>query len=176
MPLIKISRMSRSSYRPSEHREVEARETKTTYVVSPFHGAGVVDGVLRISKITKRQVGGPRRSEQYYYCWTLNEVVGAQIISVPTEVPLQRAKQAFTVFMGSIAGVFVAIGVVLNLMLWALVIRPIGRLSQFADRVSLGELEIPEYKRDSSDEIGALARSIGRMRTSMVQAMKMLEG
>jgi HAMP domain-containing protein len=107
--------------------------------------------------------------------WQLNEVVGAQIISVPTEIPLNRAKQAFTVFMTSIAGVFIAIGV-LNLMLWALVIRPIGRLSQFADRVSLGELEIPEYTRSSSDEIGVLSRSIARMRTSMVQAMKMLEG
>lgn len=107
--------------------------------------------------------------------WTLNEVVGAQIISVPTEIPLNRARQAFTVFMGSVGVVFVVIGIVLNLMLWALVIRPIGKLSQFADRVSLGELEIPEYKRRSSDEIGVLARSISRMRTSMVQAMKMLE-
>jgi protein-histidine pros-kinase len=107
--------------------------------------------------------------------WTVNDVIAAQIVSVPTEIPIGRAKQAFTVFMGSIAGVFIAIGIVLNLMLWALVIRPIGRLSQFADRVSLGELEIPDYKRDSSDEIGALARSIARMRTSMVQAMKMLE-
>lgn len=108
--------------------------------------------------------------------WVVNDVIAAQIVSVPTEIPLNRAKQAFTVFMGSIAGVFIAIGIVLNLMLWALVIRPIGHLSQFADRVSLGELEIPVYKRSSSDEIGVLARSISRMRTSMVQAMKMLEG
>lgn len=107
--------------------------------------------------------------------WTLNEVVGAQIISVPTKVPLERADKAFTVFMGSIAAVFVAIGVVLNLMLWAMVIRPIGQLSHFADRVSLGELDIDEFKRNSKDEIGVLARSIGRMRTSMVQAMKMLD-
>jgi protein-histidine pros-kinase len=107
--------------------------------------------------------------------WTLNDVVGAQIISVPTRVPLDRANRAFTVFMSSIAVVFVVIGLVLNLMLWALVIRPIGKLSQFADRVSLGELEIPEFQRKSRDEIGVLARSIARMRTSMVQAMKMLE-
>jgi HAMP domain-containing protein len=107
--------------------------------------------------------------------WTLNDVVGAQIISVPTKVPLERAQEVFRVFMSSITGVFVAIGVVLNLMLWALVIRPIGKLSLFADRVSLGELEIPEFRRESRDEIGVLARSIARMRTSMVQAMKMLE-
>jgi HAMP domain-containing protein len=107
--------------------------------------------------------------------WTLNDVIGAQIIQVPTKVPLDRANQAFQVFMTSISIVFVAIGVVLNLMLWALVIRPIGKLSHFADRVSLGELEIPEFKRKSRDEIGMLSRSIARMRTSMVQAMKMLE-
>jgi HAMP domain-containing protein len=39
----------------------------------------------------------------------------------------------------------------------------------------LGELEIPEFKRTANDEIGVLSKSIGRMRTSMVQAMKMLE-
>ena len=108
--------------------------------------------------------------------WQLNEVVGAQIISVPTRVPLERANQAFTVFMSSIAAVFIVIGIVLNVMLWLMVIRPVSKLSQFADRVSLGELEIPEFKRTSNDEIGVLAKSIGRMRTSMVQAMKMLEG
>ena len=107
--------------------------------------------------------------------WNLNEVVGAQIISVPTRVPLDRANQAFKVFMTSTGIVFAVIGVVLNLMLWMLVIRPVTKLSQFADRVSLGELEIPEFKRSSRDEIGVLARSIGRMRTSMVQAMKMLD-
>jgi protein-histidine pros-kinase len=107
--------------------------------------------------------------------WNLNEVVGAQIISVPTKVPLDRAEQAFKVFMGSITVVFVVIGIMLNLMLWAMVIRPIGKLSTFADRVSMGELEIPEFKRASRDEIGVLAQSIGRMRTSLVKAMKMLD-
>jgi HAMP domain-containing protein len=107
--------------------------------------------------------------------WTLNEVVGAQIISVPTKVPLERAERAFEVFMTSITVVFIVIGLMLNLMLWAMVIRPIGRLSSFADRVSMGELEIPEFKRTSRDEIGVLAQSIGRMRTSLVKAMKMLD-
>jgi protein-histidine pros-kinase len=107
--------------------------------------------------------------------WAMNEVVGAQIISVPTKVPLARATEAFTVFMASVAAVFVAFGIVLNVMLWAMVIRPVSKLSQFADRVSLGDLESPEFKRTSNDEIGVLAKSIGRMRTSMVQAMRMLE-
>ena len=107
--------------------------------------------------------------------WTLNEAVGAQIISVPTQVPLDRAERAFKVFMASITVVFVVIGIMLNLMLALIVVRPIAQLSRFADRVSLGELDIPELKRSSRDEIGALTLSIGRMRTSLVKAMKMLE-
>ncbi len=107
--------------------------------------------------------------------WNLNEAVGAQIISVPTQVPLARAERAFKVFMGSISAVFVVIGVMLNLMLWAIVVRPIGKLSRFTDRVSLGELDIPDFERTSRDEIGVLSRSISRMRTSLVKAMKMLD-
>jgi HAMP domain-containing protein len=108
--------------------------------------------------------------------WVVNDVIAAQIVSVPTAIPIARAKEAFSVFMTSVSAVFVVIGAVLNLMLWALVIRPISKLSRFADRVSLGELDIPEFKRRASDEIGTLASSIARMRTSMVQAMRMLEG
>ena len=107
--------------------------------------------------------------------WILNEAVGAQIISVPTQVPLDRAKAAFKVFIASITIVFVVIGIMLNVMLLLIVVRPIGKLSNFADRVSLGDLDIAELKRTSRDEIGTLTRSIGRMRTSLVKAMKMLE-
>lgn len=107
--------------------------------------------------------------------WKLNEVIGAQIVSVPMSVPLARADQTFRVFMTSLVGIFVAIGVVLNLMLWALVIRPVTKLSALADRVSLGEMEAPEFKAGGRDEIGRLAQSFSRMRRSLEQAMKMLD-
>jgi len=107
--------------------------------------------------------------------WKLNEVLGAQVVSVPMAVPLKRADDAFGVVMGSLAGVFLAIGVVLNLMLWHLVIRPVTRLSALSDRVSLGELDAPEFVVTAKDEIGVLAESFARMRKSLVQAMKMLD-
>ncbi len=107
--------------------------------------------------------------------WQLNEVVGAQIVSVPLAVPLKRAEQSFTVFMGSLVGVFVVVGIVLNLMIWLVVVRPVSRLSELADRVSQGDLNAPEFPAGGSDEIGVLAQSFSRMRTSVVQAMKMLE-
>ena len=107
--------------------------------------------------------------------WTLNEVVGAQIVSVPMALPLARAQQSFRFFVGSLVGVFVAVGVVLNLLIWWVVVRPVTQLSELADRVSQGDLAAPEFAAGSRDEIGVLAQSFGRMRASVVQAMKMLE-
>jgi len=107
--------------------------------------------------------------------WQLNEVVGAQLVSVPMAVPLARAHDAWVLFMGMLSAVFAAIAVVLNLMLWWLVIRPVTQLSGIADRVSLGELGAPAFNAAARDEIGRLAVSFSRMRKSLVQALRLLE-
>ena len=108
--------------------------------------------------------------------WKMNEVIGAQIVSVPTDVPIARANRAFRTFMLSLTVVFAFIFVALNFMLWYMVIRPVTRLSRLADQVSQGEnMEAPDFEVKSSDEIGVLTQSFNRMKKSLVQAMKMLE-
>jgi HAMP domain-containing protein len=74
-----------------------------------------------------------------------------------------------------LSSVFAVVALVLNGMLWWLVIRPVTRLSRLANRVSLGELKAPAFNATGRDEIGSLARSLTRMRRSLVQAMVMLE-
>lgn len=108
--------------------------------------------------------------------WNLNEIIGAQVVSVPMALPLARAEKTYRVFMISLSSVFVAIAVLLNLMLWFTVIRPVTQLSKLADRVSMGETPVPEFRAGGSDEIGVLAASFTRMRRSLEQAMKMLDG
>ncbi|MBV8211331.1 MAG: DUF3365 domain-containing protein [Burkholderiaceae bacterium] len=108
--------------------------------------------------------------------WNLNEIVGAQIVSVPTSVPLARAELAFRTFMISLAGVLVGIGVLLNLLLYWMFIRPVTRISKLADRVSLGELDAPDLNVRTRDEIQTLAESLARMRKSMAQALQLLGG
>lgn len=107
--------------------------------------------------------------------WKLNEVIGAQIVSVPMTVPVKRADDTFRVFLISLTGVFAFIAIALNLMLMFIVIRPVSRLSEIADQVSLGKIDAPEFRSKGKDEIAILAGSFNRMRTSLVQAMKMLE-
>ena len=107
--------------------------------------------------------------------WQLHEVVGAQMVAVPMAVPMQRAAQAWMVFMALLTAVFVAVGLALNGMLWWLVVRPVTRLAAIADRVSLGDADAPAFAAHGKDEIGVLAHSFTRMRLSLGKAMKMLE-
>jgi protein-histidine pros-kinase len=107
--------------------------------------------------------------------WQLGEVVGAQVVSVPMALPLARAEHAYRFLVGSLLAVFLGVGLVLNLMIWLVVVRPVTQLSQLADRVSQGDLEAADFSTGSRDEIGTLAESFARMRASVVQAMKMLD-
>ena len=107
--------------------------------------------------------------------WKMNEIVGARIVSVPMTVPLQKAQDAFRTFMGSLIGVFIAIIVILNLMLRAIVIAPVTKMSRIANEVSKGNMEAPEFSERGTDEISVLAASFNRMRRSLEKAMKLLE-
>ena len=91
--------------------------------------------------------------------WKLNEIIGAQIVSVPLTVPVKRADDTFRVFMISLTAVFAFIAIALNLMLMFIVIRPVSRLSQIADQVSLGKVDAPEFRIKGKDEIAVLAGS-----------------
>lgn len=107
--------------------------------------------------------------------WKLNEVIGAQIVSVPTSVPMATARMAFRTLLISLIGSFLLIMLILNLLLWAVVIRPLRRLSAMADRVSTGDFDTPEVAIAGRDEVAVLASSFQRMRISLAKALSMLE-
>ncbi len=107
--------------------------------------------------------------------WKLNEIIGAQIVSVPMSVPIRRASRSLKTFLGSLAAVFVATFIMLNVMLHTIVIRRVTRLAALADQVSLGNLEAGEFTTRSRDEIGVLTEALARMKASLVHVMRMLE-
>jgi HAMP domain-containing protein len=107
--------------------------------------------------------------------WKLNEVVGSQIVSVPMDVPIKRADTTFKVFMTLLVALVAFIFILLNVLLYVLVVKPVNKLASIADRVSLGEMNVEEFKAGGNDEIGTLSDSFSRMRKSLVQALKMLE-
>ena len=107
--------------------------------------------------------------------WKLNDIIGMQVVSVPTAVPIARANEAFRTFMIMLALVFLLMIVLLNAMLYLIVVKRVTRLSKVADQVSLGNMGAGEFRSKSKDEIGVLTDALGRMKTSVVQAMSMLE-
>ena len=107
--------------------------------------------------------------------WKLNEIIGAQIVSVPSALPVQRANHTFKVFMLLLTLVLVVTFILINVMLHSIVIQRVKALAKSADDVSLGQVETAEFKDRSKDEIGTLTQALGRMNKSLVQAIKMLE-
>lgn len=107
--------------------------------------------------------------------WKLNETIGAQIVSVPMSLPLERAQKTFMTFMGALVAVFLALAVVLNLMLHYIVIKPVRAMSAKADEISLGDLSVEELNVKGNDEIASLGRSFNRMHRSLNNAVKMLD-
>ena len=107
--------------------------------------------------------------------WKLNDIVTAQIVSVPTQLVLQRARDVFKTFMFSLAAVFGILLIAINALLIFIVIRPVNRLSNMASSVSLGNSEISEFPVSGKDEIAELAQSFNRMARSLLEAMKLLK-
>ena len=106
--------------------------------------------------------------------WKMGETIGAQVVTVPMSLPLERARQTFTTFMILLGGVFALLLLLLNILLHFVVIRPVKRMSEIASEVSMGKPDVPEYVRQGSDEIASLSQSFNRMRLSLENAMKML--
>jgi protein-histidine pros-kinase len=107
--------------------------------------------------------------------WKPGEIVAAQVVSIPMAVPLSRAYQALLWFMLALAGTFIVTIIIVDFLLRALVTKPVAEISEMANKVSMGQLDTPEYVRDTRDEIGSLSASFNRMRRSLQNAMAMLE-
>ncbi|RMI17397.1 DUF3365 domain-containing protein [Pseudoroseomonas wenyumeiae] len=107
--------------------------------------------------------------------WEMGETVGAQIISVPMQVALQRAAGTFRTVMLGLGAVFLLMTVLLNLLLHLAVVRRVRRISTAANEVSLGDMAAPELPVSGRDEIASLTESFNRMRRSFANAMRLLE-
>ena len=107
--------------------------------------------------------------------WKHMEIVGAQIVSVPMSLPIQNANRAFYTFMVSLTVVFVVLFVILNVMLSLLIIRPIRRMSQAADQISTGNMDVDDLNESGRDEVALLAKSFNRMRRSLEKAIQLID-
>ncbi|MET0407487.1 MAG: DUF3365 domain-containing protein [Hyphomicrobium sp.] len=107
--------------------------------------------------------------------WKLNEIIGAQIFSVPLENTEKQIWSNLYLLIGSMSVIFLGLLVLVTALLHWMVVRPVIKMSDIAERVSMGDSTQPEYTLQGSDEIASLSRSFNRMRRSLDNALKMLE-
>jgi HAMP domain-containing protein len=106
--------------------------------------------------------------------WQPNEVVAAQVVSVPFASATANANKEFRAFVILLAAVFAAAFGVVNVLLYRLVVRPVRRIAAVADRVSLGDASVEQFPAGGATEIASVTRSFERMRTSLEKALRLL--
>ena len=115
-----------------------------------------------------------RYGDEHGFGWELNEIVGAQIISVPAATTLKIARQSLVLILGIVTAVFAIAILMVNFWLKRYVVRPINRMAMVAEAFSTGYTEA-EFDQLSNDEVGRLAQAFNRMRMSLKMAMQRLE-
>ena len=109
------------------------------------------------------------------YGWKLDEVIAAQIVSVPMNLAIKNANNAFVTFISSLALVFAVLFIVLNVMLTQLIVEPITRLSEIADQISKGKVNVAELPAQGRDEVAQLGQAFNRMRRSLEKAISLID-
>ncbi|HUN25289.1 MAG TPA: DUF3365 domain-containing protein [Steroidobacteraceae bacterium] len=109
--------------------------------------------------------------------WQANEVVGAQIVSAPFNEASARAASVLRGIVITTASALTALLLLVNLALFAIVVRPLRRMARHADEVSLGRLTSITFEPAAkSGEIAGLAQAFERLRKSVEKALKMVGG
>jgi HAMP domain-containing protein len=107
--------------------------------------------------------------------WKEDEVIAAQLVSVPMAVPVHIASRASQKLMAYLIGIFIVTLIVIDTALVFIVIRPVRKLAETADRISKGEMNLPELPVKGNDEIAAVTTSFNRMYVSLAKAFSMLK-
>ena len=115
-----------------------------------------------------------RYGRDHGFGWKGGDVVGAQIISVPMEVPIRLAHEGFRNLLIGLGTIFLLTILLIDGAMYLIVIRPLHRVSGNADVISKGEIDLPPLEVKGRDEIAEVTASFNRMHTSLVKAFAML--
>jgi protein-histidine pros-kinase len=101
--------------------------------------------------------------------WKLNEIVGAQIVSVPAAVASHLTDNAIRALATALICFALLSLIILNLLLTKLVIRPLGQITAAANETLDGNSNAPDTPVRGKDEIAAVGDAFNRLRRSLFQ-------
>jgi HAMP domain-containing protein/type II secretory pathway pseudopilin PulG len=163
---------------PNETELIRTREGATGPTLSLAHPIKAESGCLECHS---QPSTAPKALIKHYgsrngFGWNLGEVVGAQIITVPTSVPIRMAQQGLMRLLINLLAIFLATMALIDIGLYFIVIRRLSRISNYAERISQGEMDLEQIPASGNDEVARVTRSFHRMHTSLKKALDMLNG
>jgi HAMP domain-containing protein len=107
--------------------------------------------------------------------WNLNEIVGAQIVTVPQKAVFEAKDRSLFATALLFLLAFLGVGLITNTVLNQLILHPMREISRKAEEASVTPASVSFEERSRQDEIGLLARSFERMKQSLAISMQMLK-
>lgn len=117
-----------------------------------------------------------RYGSQHGFGWNQGEIVGAQIIAVPTSVAEGIANRGLRELLIDLAVIFLFAILLLDAGVYLIVVKPLKTISRAADEISKGNIDLSYLKVKGQDEVAQVTRSFNRMHTSLKKAMELLNG
>jgi methyl-accepting chemotaxis protein len=103
-----------------------------------------------------------------------NKLESVRLVTIGMQFYIDDAERGLYTLMGSLLSIFVVLFLTLNLLLDRMIVRPIVQVSRTADKISVGNLDLPELVPEANDEIGKLVVAFNRMRRSTEEAIRIL--
>lgn len=107
--------------------------------------------------------------------WEIDEIVGVAMVSIPTNIPEDKANQAFYTFMVTSLLLMLTVWILINVLLHFVVIKPVAQMAESANKISTGDFNVPEFTTNSKDEISSLGKSFNRIYRSLKSAIRLLD-
>lgn len=161
---------------PNDEELIRSRDTANGPSLYLAHPIRVEPGCLQCHSEAAR---APKTMIAHYgdrngFGWNLGEIVGAQIISVPTSLPLKIAHDGLIELTIGLCVIFLVVILLIDVGLYIIVIQPLRTISDSANRISQGEMDLDPLRTRGNDEVTEVTRSFNRMHTSLKKAMDLL--
>ncbi|MEC4984922.1 MAG: DUF3365 domain-containing protein [Oscillatoria sp. PMC 1068.18] len=103
--------------------------------------------------------------------WKLNEIIGTRLITVPTSIPKQQAKDAISCYLLVIGSIFLIAYTAVSLIVKNWLIKPLDNIAHLVEEISLRKVEMSPLAEERTDELGNLSKSINRLLVSLKKSL-----
>ena len=107
--------------------------------------------------------------------WELGEVVGAQIVEVPTDIAEEKALRSFLLTIGALTSIVVLGGSIFLILYRVYIADPLRHITEKTEAISLDKKIEIDSKPPIGGQFSRLEESINRLKTSIDFASDLIE-